>query len=393
MPQPVEDRPFSEHAAVQPCLTYLWPPDALTMLRPIPLLATAALVILTGCSTDLDINAPYKDSTVVYALFNMREDTHYVKINKAFLGEGNALTYAQIADSNEYAAEDIELARVIQYTNGNPVDSFELQPITINNRVPGTFYAPQQRLYYFAGQQQFLPVTGLAVYLNPTSEYQVKLRVKGNNITAKTNVVNDFTIQTIDQDTTANLNANRVNFRNATDTDYGQYEFNWTSRLNGKRYEVAWRFRYDEVRGQDTVRGLSFTQKMGTKTAANSSQSEPMSLFLAGETFYSTIAGRIPVNPAVDKRIFQGLDFLVSVANDEFDTFLTLSEPVSGIIEERPAYTNATGAFGIVAGRYTKNVIGKRLNANSLRELIEGPYTAQLRFCSGIDPGTSFSCN
>jgi hypothetical protein len=337
------------------------------MLRPLPLLATAALVIMTGCSTDLDINAPYKDSTVVYALFNMREDTHYVKINKAFLGEGNALTYAQIADSNEYAAEDIELARVIQFTNGNPVDSFELQPITINNRVPGTFYAPQQRLYYFAGQQQFLPVTGLAVYLDPASEYQVKLRVKGNNITAKTNVVNDFTIQTIDQDT--------------------------TESLNGKRYEVSWRFRYDEVRGQDTIRGLSITQKMGSKIAASSSISEPMSLFIPGETFYSTLAARIPVNAAVDKRIFRGLDFLVSVANDEFDTFLTLSEPVSGIIEDRPAYTNITGAYGIVAGRYTKNVIGKRLGANSLIELIEGPYTAQLRFCSGIDPGTSFSCN
>jgi hypothetical protein len=374
-------------------LTYLWPPDALTMLRPLPLLATAALVIMTGCSTDLDINAPYKDSTVVYALFNMREDTHYVKINKAFLGEGNALTYAQIADSNEYAAEDIELARVIRFTNGNPVDSFELQPITINNRVPGTFYAPQQRLYYFAGQQQLLPVTGLAVYLDPASEYQVKLRVKGNNITAKTNVVNDFTIQTIDQDTTESLNANRVNFMNATGTDYGQYEFNWTSRLNGKRYEVSWRFRYDEVRGQDTIRGLSITQKMGSKIAASSSTSEPMSLFIPGETFYSTLAARIPVNAAVDKRIFRGLDFLVSVANDEFDTFLTLSEPVSGIIEDRPAYTNITGAYGIVAGRYTKNVIGKRLGANSLIELIEGPYTAQLRFCSGLDPGTSFSCN
>jgi hypothetical protein len=221
----------------------------------------------------------------------------------------------------------------------------------------------------------------------------VKLRVKGNNITAKTNVVNDFTIQTIDQDTTESLNANRVNFMNATGTDYGQYEFNWTSRLNGKRYEVSWRFRYDEVRGQDTIRGLSITQKMGSKIAASSSTSEPMSLFIPGETFYSTLAARIPVNAAVDKRIFRGLDFLVSVANDEFDTFLTLSEPVSGIIEDRPAYTNITGAYGIVAGRYTKNVIGKRLGANSLIELIEGPYTAQLRFCSGLDPGTSFSCN
>ena len=348
---------------------------------------------MTGCSTDLDINAPYKDSTVVYALFNMREDTHFVKINKAFLGEGNALSYAQIADSNEYATEDIEYARVLQYTNGNAVDSFELQPITISNRLPGTFYAPQQRLYYFVGQQQFLPVTGLAVYLNPTSEYQVKVRVKGNTFTGKTNVVNDFTIQTIDQDTTASLNANRVNFMNASGTNYGQYEFNWTSRLNGKRYEVAWRFRYDEVRGQDTIRGLSITQKMGTKTSANSSVSEPMSLFIAGESFYSTLAARIGTDPAVDKRIFRGLDFLVSVANDEYDTFLTLSEPVSGIIEDRPAYTNITGAFGIVAGRYTKNVIGKRLGANSLIELIEGPYTFQLRFCSGLDPGTSFSCN
>jgi hypothetical protein len=361
------------------------------MLRSLSVLAVVVTVLSTGCSTDLDINAPYKESTVVYALFNMREDTHYVKINKAFLGEGNALTYAQIADSNEYDEEDIELAQVVRIQNGVEVATFPLQPITITNRVPGTFYAPNQRLYYFVGQQQLLPITQVPVYLDPASTYKVKLRVKGKDIEASTNVVNDFTIQSIDQDTALTSSAARLNFMNASGTDYGQFEFNWNSRTNGKRYVVRWRFRYDEVRGTE-VTSRSIERELGRRITNNAAVSEEMSAVLTGPTFYSTLASSIPADPTVDKRVFRGMDFLVTVANEEFNTFLSLSEPISGIIEDRPVYTNVTNATGIVASRYTKNVIGKRLSFNSLRELVTGPYTGQLRFCSAVDPGSEYSC-
>ena len=72
-------------------------------------------VFLFGCSTDLEINAPYKNITIVYGLMSTKDasDVHFVKINKAFLGDGDAFVFAQVRDSNEYRNDEL-LARVEQ---------------------------------------------------------------------------------------------------------------------------------------------------------------------------------------------------------------------------------------------------------------------------------------
>ena len=119
-----------------------------------------------------------------------------------------------------------------------------------------------------------------------------------------------------------------------------------------------------------------------------------MAELMEGELFYNTIASLIPNDPTVDHRIFLGIDFLVSVANDEFHTYLALDEPISGVVEDRPSYTNITNGYGIFASRYTKNIIGKRLSSAWLEELVDGNITGQLRFCSGMleDQNGSFAC-
>ena len=66
------------------------------------LLILISLTLLTRCSNDVDINAEYKDIVIVYGLLDPNQDTTYLKINKAFLGEDNALTMAQIKDSSEF---------------------------------------------------------------------------------------------------------------------------------------------------------------------------------------------------------------------------------------------------------------------------------------------------
>src|SRR6188768_905082 len=108
-----------------------------------------AIATLAGCSTELDINAPYKDITVVYGLLNMRDSVHYVKINKAFLGEGDAYVYAQIPDSNEWEDGAITTARMHRLENGERTEAFELTPTTITDREPGIFYSPNQKVYTF----------------------------------------------------------------------------------------------------------------------------------------------------------------------------------------------------------------------------------------------------
>jgi len=68
--------------------------------------------IFTSCSTDFEINAPYKETMVIYGLLNTLDTAQYIRISKAYLGEGNALIMAQEPDSINYAdILDVKLER------------------------------------------------------------------------------------------------------------------------------------------------------------------------------------------------------------------------------------------------------------------------------------------
>ncbi len=356
------------------------------MKRILILLVTGGTFL--GCSTDLDINAPYKDITIVYGLMNMRDSVHYIKINKAFLGEGNAFDYAQIPDSNEYGEGDITYAKVFRKANGNRVDSFPLRDTILGDRLPGTFYGPEQRLYYFVENQTYaLPQSQITVHLEQESTYELDLEVRGERLRSETSVVNDFSLFPTLQDPSF-----EVNLMALAGGGYGSYQVRWSSNRDGKRYEVSYRFNYLEIRGSDTL-SKSFTQKLGTRVALNSQVSEQMSLIMDGELFFSAVGNLVPVDPAVSKRVFNGLDFLINVANDEFHTFLTLSAPISGIVEVRPEYTNIENGLGIFGGRYYKNALNKVLNTAGYNELINGPYTAGRRFCRAFNVGPDYCFN
>lgn len=355
--------------------------------------ASVAVITLAGCSNDLDINADYEDRTIVYGLLNQRDSIHLVKVNKAFLGEGDAFDMALVRDSSEYGDEDITLAEVHRLDgNGNVVETFALHDTTVTNREPGVFYSPAQKLYYFSTPYVDL-VANNRVFLHQDAKYRLYMKVKGKEISAITPIANDFTISNNDGNTGTSAGA-RVGLVD-TQGQYTDYEFNWTGRADDKRFTVAFSFRFDEVRGNDTLH-REYGQSMGTRVVLNSNGGEELALRLNGQAFFSGLSAFIQSDPnwaSATKRIFQGMDFHVSVANDDFHTYLTLTEPVTGIIEDRPAYSNVTNAVGIWGSRYNKSVIGKRLSTNTLEELKSGQYTGAFLFCSALDPGGAYGCN
>lgn len=339
--------------------------------------------ILSACSTDLDINAPYKNVTVVEGLLNMRDSIHFIKINKGFLGEGDALVYAQVQDSNEWSGDAIEYARVVRKRNGQVLATFPLRDTVVNDREPGSFYSPTQRMYYFADDFRSTQQIGgqlTTFYLDASCDYALELGIKGEEISATTNIVNDFSFQAADQSTGPNQVINLFN-----GSSYGAFELNWSTGPNGKRYVADYRFNYREVRNGEEGELKTITRRMSTVVKRGTGGSEEMSAMLEARRFYDDLAASIPNDPAVERRIFLGIDFIVSVANDEFHTFLTLTEPVSGIIEDRPSYSNVKNGHGIFASRYVKQIIGKRLGASSLTHLRNSDITGWMQFCSAME--------
>jgi hypothetical protein len=60
------------------------------------------LLLFTTCNDDFDVNADWKDITIVYGLLSVNEadSIHYIRINRAFLNEKtSAIAVAKESDS------------------------------------------------------------------------------------------------------------------------------------------------------------------------------------------------------------------------------------------------------------------------------------------------------
>jgi len=338
------------------------------------LMIAGTVVLAGGCSTDLEVNAPYKEITVVYGLMSTNELTHWVLVNRAFLGEGDAFVYAQIPDSNQYTDEQLQNAVIEELDNGTVVNIYPLLDSILDNRVEGTFYNPVHKAYYFN-----------AAYLNTNRDYRFRATVKGNDVTATTAMVNDFVI------TSPFLNNpnSKISFINSNG-NYVDVEVKWNTGKDGRRYQVDHVFKYVEVRNGTDSTYKAISLSAGTRVSGGLDGNEAMNVVIDGESFFQSIGSRIESDPTVEKRVFKGLDFVFWVASDEFHTYLQLAAPVSGIVEERPDYTNVDNGYGLFGSRYFKSVNNKQLSNESANELVNGPYTGTFNFCI---PNTGFSCN
>ena len=82
-----------------------------------------------ACETNFDVNAPWKESAIIYGLLDQTVDTQKDIIYKAFLGQESAYIMAQDADSFYYDKDDLE---VIIYGVDNNGDTIEEIDYTID---------------------------------------------------------------------------------------------------------------------------------------------------------------------------------------------------------------------------------------------------------------------
>src|SRR5436190_4337103 len=111
------------------------------MLKKLLLVFYLITIAFAGCKNDLEINAPYKEMPSVYALISPNEKTHVIRINKVFLGEGDANVMAKVADSINYPQGELEVSlsrfindvqvnaspnkRIVYFTDENTVTAEE----------------------------------------------------------------------------------------------------------------------------------------------------------------------------------------------------------------------------------------------------------------------------
>ncbi|MFN3530481.1 MAG: DUF4249 family protein [Bacteroidia bacterium] len=311
-------------------------------MKKIWLLALVFASFVQACSTDIDINADWKDTTLVIGLLNPGDSTHYIRIHKAFLDpERSAFIIAQIKDSIYYQNLDVRIDRIL---NNNVVSSTPLQEIDTSILGEGIFHSPDMILYrYNSGQ------------LDPSSTYRLVINTPfGETVTAEVQPIGN----------TLSLPNGLPPGGPVPPSFRG---LNWSSVVspitfiapsNAKSYDITIRVIYDEWNRFTTTPGDTPTlvrksvdyRPFINQTFRNVSNNERVEHRLNGRSMFAYMNGVIPINEDVNRRL-RGTLFIFDFADEEFFTFLQINRPSSSIVDVRPTYTNVNNGIGIFASR------------------------------------------
>lgn len=342
-------------------------------------------LVFNSCNEDIDLLDSGEETAVVYGLLNSADSIHYIKINKAFLTNDNSLVTASIADSNYFNQVDVVIKEV---TAGAVTRTWNLQDTTIENKEPGVFYYPQQKLYYFKTTSQN------KLLAEPNVEYIMEASINNGAfvISGKTQIVSGMAISNPQFNGSFSFAQNNVELNG-----YKNYTLNFNAGKS-KRLEVNLQIIIDEHFNGNPVQ-KSFMWRVGTIDENGLNTGTPnKSMSINGELFYNAIKQNVTNDPSIDRRRLRSIYVVLTGASEDLNKYLTVNQPSSSLAQNKPTFTNLTATngrkvIGIFSSRNTvynylrdTDMAGSGLrrviDANSVKELCQGAITGNLLFCS-----------
>jgi hypothetical protein len=328
------------------------------------ILVLLATSLFTSCKNDVEINGEWKDISVVFGLLNQLDTAHYVRISKAFLGEGDASVFAQQFDSLYYHPDMLEVT-LSEKINGNQTRFFTLEADQSIPKDDGIFAAPNQILYKFQ--------TPPGNPLKPEAVYGLTIKKvnTGELVTAETGLVKPFFL------------SSPISILGYSIYPRQKTTVKWTAPVNGKLFEVFIRFLYREYpEGSPSEVVKKFVEiNLGRISSTNTDGSEELQRVIQNIDIYQALSANIlpstVSNPKL--RFADSLVVIINAADDDLNTYLEVNKPSNTIAQERPQFTNIVNGIGLFASR---TVVTKKLyiNNNSVDSLRGNTLTSAINF-------------
>lgn len=313
-----------------------------------------------ACNNEIDLLDDYKESIVCYGILNPKDTAHYIRVSKVFLGEGNALVFAQNQDSIQLRPEDMEV-RITRLLNGNEMSYWILQPDSSIPRDPGIFLYPEQILYRGA----FPVLTDGSTYLLTVTNLRTGFQVK-----SETPVVKDV-VQTSPASTMQAINLE-------DETTIGFY---FKAPRFGKSYQLVIRFFYDEQFIYDTteVSTKYVDWYIGQTESLTDLGNENLTLTVRRDNFMRMLVNNIEINPMV-RRVSKSLSFIYTSASEDIYTYMQVQNANNNSSADLPAFSNIENGMGLFTTRNTTTLPNYRIDSDTQYALATSSIVDDLNF-------------
>lgn len=324
------------------------------------LFAICVGIAFNSCRSEVDIAGNYQETTVVYGLLNQYDTVQYVRIQKAFLVNDNVLDYTKVPDSIYYKPEDLTVVIEKLNPNSNMVEQTITMTPTQLPKDSGIFASGNMLIYK----------TNAALDSSRIYRLKVTNLKSGKVTTGKTKLVNGLVIKNPNSfsTTSANLNPPSKN----------GYDIRWKPANNAVLYQVVITFDFIET---DVITGNSKADSIVWSFASvYRTGSGDITYNLPHNSFFQYVKEKVPYKENVQRKIGK-LNFRIYAGTDELYQYTNINKPSTGLIQEKPLYTNIENGLGIFSARAFFDRKDVELTKSPTRDTLRlGQYTGNLGF-------------
>lgn len=355
-------------------------------------------VFLFACKNDLNINAPYKEVPTVYAVLNPQDVIQMIRINKVFLGEGDANQMAQVADSINYPAGElsISLERYVNGVLGWSTPSNPNHTITFRDSViqasPGAFNTTQ-RVY----------VTSDRLYTNGQYVLKIKNIKSGNEFVAKANAIDSIkTGSTLGSGfapfclpyypvTPGSVSPLDPPAFNAAYIDYSNQNTTYSPKFfpnEGAIYTMSMRFYFYEYPGGVGMDSVSryVDYSFGNQYIKDLRTIQNFKVFafdFRGQDLFNALGfglSKMNLNTTIPRKMYKMQAFAYT-STQEYVDYLQFTSPSLTIAQDKPIYSNFENraAMGIFTFR-TRHSVYKEMASPFISQFSFNKFTCKYNF-------------
>ncbi len=365
------------------------------------LLAGFSALFLTSCKNELNINAPYKEVPTVYAVLCPQDNMQMIRVNKVFLGEGDANQMAQVADSINYPAGELSIT-LERFVNGvaawaTPSGSNHTT-ITFRDSViqaePGAFNT-NQRVY----------VTNDKLYTNGQYVLKIKNTKSGNEFVAKANAIDSIKsgvsgfapfcppYYPVTPGSVSPLDPPAFN---AAYIDYSQQAQLYSPKFfpnEGVIYTMKLRFFFNDYPSGFGIDSVSryVDYNFGNQYIKDLRTIQNFKVFafdFRGQDLFNALGyglSKMNLNTAVARKMYKLQAFAYS-STQEYIDYLQFTAPSLSIAQEKPIYSNFENraAMGIFTFR-SRHSVYKELQSPFVSQFSYNQYTCKYHFLTSTN--------
>jgi hypothetical protein len=285
------------------------------------------LLLQVSCNNEVDINADWQETIVIYGILEPGKDVQKIRVSKAFQNEGtSAIAAAKVSDS--LFLDTI----IVRLKNVNTGIVYTLTPKFNEPKEPGIFAQDRNPIYILDKN-----IHGHVIQPDVTYEIEAINPITGKRAWASTKVMENATLAAPIQADRAVFNIGE-NFvfslkvgRNAYSYD-GKMDITikeWSIVTNDTATKVVrWNYLTDFIVGNDAV---ALTR-------------------IPRSSFLQLLSSVYQYDPNMRRRIVK-LDFVTYGGNQQLFDFISVNEPAIGIVQKQAEYSNIVGGYGLFASR------------------------------------------